>query len=80
MSVTVFKLDSTMTFGKYKGMTVAKVLDINPDYLVWATRTVPWFTLDDEVCNDAVEISFQRKMRRYLKRTDFGINYNEDRY
>lgn len=38
-------MTQVMTFGKYKGLPVSQV---PARYLLWAHRTVKWFTLDDE--------------------------------
>lgn len=41
-------LSSVLTFGKYKGLTVAAVIKFNAKYLGWAVANVPWFDLDEE--------------------------------
>ena len=34
-----------MTFGKYKGSTVVHVIHINPRYVQWAEKNIPFFSL-----------------------------------
>lgn len=42
-------LDDLFTFGKYEGLTLSTVLDINPDYVKWCVLNVdtPLFLLFD---------------------------------
>ena len=44
----LFKLDSRMTFGKYKGERVEDVIKADPAYIMWASSKVESFTLDEE--------------------------------
>ena len=39
-------INSTLTFGKYKGKTVLQVIDENPSYIVWCIRNVTNFSID----------------------------------
>jgi hypothetical protein len=39
-------LSSVLTFGKYKGLTVAAVIKFNASYFHWAINNVPWFDMD----------------------------------
>jgi hypothetical protein len=45
---TIFRLDSKMTFGQYKGWTIEDILKKDPEYLGWAEDTIDWFELDNE--------------------------------
>lgn len=62
--------DTKLKFGKYKGRTVREVMDFNPEYLVWAHKTISWFKLDkatfDFAVDKSVEFQFHRTMRRVL--------------
>lgn len=42
----IFKLDSTMTFGKYKGVSLRELITDNPVYVKWCTMNVEFFKLD----------------------------------
>jgi len=44
--VTPHTLSSVLTFGKYKGLRVAQVVKVNPEYLRWAVKNIDWFDLD----------------------------------
>ncbi len=54
--MTIFKLDSNLTFGKYKGKTIQDVINDDPDYIAWAADTIEWFDLDEEAI-EAVDIA-----------------------
>jgi len=41
-------LDSVLTFGKYKGRTVASVSEADPQYLEWCLENIADFPLDQE--------------------------------
>ena len=46
-----YSLDDTFNFGRYKGLSLADVLDINPSYIDWCIKycTGVMFRLHDEV-------------------------------
>lgn len=46
--------EAVMTFGKYKGISVAKVIDMNPRYALWAHRNVSFFKLGASQIQDCV--------------------------
>ncbi len=49
MSKTIFKLDTRLSFGKYRGCTVQEIInDKDPNYLYWCMNNIEWFELDDE--------------------------------
>jgi len=43
-----FSNDWIFTFGKYKGETIDKISDIDPEYLGYCLDTVSWFGMQDE--------------------------------
>lgn len=45
-------LESRFTFGRYKGLTLADVMDINPDYVVWCVTTVEQLLLYDNAVTE----------------------------
>jgi hypothetical protein len=53
MTAKLHKLDTIMTFGQYKGMTVAEVLEEDPQYLKWAYENIEWFDLEVSI-TDAI--------------------------
>jgi hypothetical protein len=44
-------LTSKLTFGKYKGTALKKVIEDAPDYIAWAEDEIEWFELDEEAEN-----------------------------
>lgn len=42
-------LNSVLTFGKYQGMTVEDVCDLDPNYMDWVRENVTRFEIDTEV-------------------------------
>jgi hypothetical protein len=41
-------LETALTFGKYRGLSVAAIIRFNAKYLAWAIKNVPAFDLDAE--------------------------------
>lgn len=50
--VTVFGLLSRFTFGKYKGCTVASVIDEDHGYILWVQDNISWVKFTDEVLQE----------------------------
>lgn len=44
--MTVYTTKSVLDFGKHKGKTIDDVLDIEPEWLLWAEETVDFFEMD----------------------------------
>lgn len=68
----ITSVDDVMTFGKYKGQTIEKILDENPGYIVWLE--------EKKICEVEHEIYNQAQMleseSRDLRNGDFwGIDY-----
>lgn len=40
-------LDYILSFGKYQGCSIAKVMLTDPDYIYWCLENISWFELDD---------------------------------
>lgn len=40
-------MSAVLTFGKYKGETIAEVAKHNPLYIKWCVLNLSWFELDD---------------------------------
>lgn len=57
MSYARLDFEDEMPFGKYKGQTVADVIDDDPQYMVWLTGEKPE-TFTDEV---------EREVQKYVK-------------
>ena len=55
-SRTVFSLDSTFTFGKYKDYEVKEVCECDPDYIKWVHENVSWMEFADEVLEYAQQL------------------------
>lgn len=45
--VEFISLESRFTFGRYNGLTLADVMDLNPEYLIWCVSTIEDFLLHD---------------------------------
>ena len=54
-------LNLPFTFGKYKGYTVGNVLEINPQWLIWANDNIQGFRLASNILEQA------REMERILE-------------
>lgn len=46
--VELTTLESRFTFGRYKGLTLADVMDLNPEYLSWCVTHIEEFLLHDD--------------------------------
>lgn len=46
-----------LTFGKYKGMEIDEVMELNPQYLVWLHNNNDFFELDHLLLDEAEENS-----------------------
>jgi uncharacterized protein (DUF3820 family) len=44
-----------MTFGKYKGKSIAEILDVNPSYIIWLYDNNV-LSIDDKVLGMAYEL------------------------
>jgi hypothetical protein len=55
-------------FGKYKGTTIADVLNIQPGYIVWAHNTIPWFKVEKNIFDKAVDLDVEEKFQRAVRR------------
>ena len=78
-------LESRFTFGKYKGLTLADVMDINPDYVVWCVTTIDDFLLYDSALeqmalvypNFPLYIEFERCRKDNLNEEDAYVDEYE---
>jgi len=73
--MTEFTKESVITFGKHKGRKLGDVMRTSPEYLVWAYNTIDWFTMPDELYEDACILSDSAYDERQLKK---GIPSTED--
>lgn len=73
--VKLKKLKDLIFFGKYKGRTIELVLELDPDYLIWAHTTIEWFKLEDKIYKDALVQSTAR-LGRHIR----YANYWDDDY
>jgi len=48
-------LKDVISFGKYKGSTIKKILSIDPSYLVWA-NDLKIIKLEDSIYNKSVKL------------------------
>lgn len=49
-------LESRFTFGRYRGLTLADVIDLNPTYVVWCVLTVLEFRLHDTALEEMQQV------------------------
>lgn len=62
------RLDMRLTFGKYRDLTVEKIIEIEPAYLLWAHRNVQFFRLADDVYLDVMRAhKKEQKQRRQMQ-------------
>ena len=77
--VTTYHLEDKLDFGKHKGLSIKEVLELNPDYIIWANKQIYWFRVDDSVLKRAYEIAnenLDRKFKRFNNRC-FNYYHNE---
>ena len=48
-------LSDRMTFGKYRGRTLIKVIDSDPEYISWALKNVHFFVISKEATKRHLE-------------------------
>lgn len=65
--------DSIMTFGKFKGRTVRRVMQLSPRYLLWAHESVEGFELDPELLEEVILMT-----RRTWTRFNWEIDFDWD--
>lgn len=51
--ITITGRDHILSFGKYKGLSIEEVLEINPDYLLYCQENVESFDLDHKLIDEA---------------------------
>lgn len=49
-------LESRFTFGRYRGLTLADVIDLNPTYVVWCVLTILEFRLHDTALEEIRQV------------------------
>ena len=77
----LFTCDDELTFGKYRGRTVAWVLREDPQYIQWCVENVTWFDIDpstEEIMKEALESHKDRKTSTGYSRRD-GVEYSSGR-
>lgn len=52
MKQALFTLDDVLTFGKYRGKTVAEVIGLNPGYILWL-HDEAGFVVDGDIVDAA---------------------------
>ncbi len=60
-------LEDVLTFGRYKGLTVAQVVDEDPDYIIWMSETLEYFPLEESVVDLAIEAALDNRVDDELK-------------
>lgn len=48
---SVYDIETTMGFGKYKNLEIGDIININPNYLVWAIQNIDKFKLSEKAIN-----------------------------
>jgi hypothetical protein len=67
----IYKLNTVLNFGKYKGKTVEEVCEVEPDYIIWALTKIPSFNL---YAKD-VEFIISNKLIRSQPGKEFLFHY-----
>ena len=47
----VYGITTTLDFGKYEGYTVGNILELDPEYILWASQYVSQFKMTKSVKN-----------------------------
>lgn len=90
-----YSLETTFTFGKYKGKNVEEVLAIQPSYLNWCAINLEYFYVSEEVMDEikavtpnftfsdeAIKILDKKycKWRDENRANDYEDNYQNNNY
>ncbi|SCH67620.1 Uncharacterised protein [uncultured Clostridium sp.] len=49
---SIYDVETTIGFGKYRNFEVCDVIDINPNYLIWAIQNIDKFKLSEKAINE----------------------------
>lgn len=49
MKKFIYGMEHTISFGKYKGMSISELCAKDPDYILWALREVSGFFVAEDV-------------------------------
>jgi hypothetical protein len=60
-SPKVWNLKDRLTFGKYKGNTIAEVVSKNAQYLIWCSNSIEWFELSDSALQKVEDTVMQQR-------------------
>lgn len=63
--MSIFKLESKMTFGQYKGWEVHEVIRYHYSYARWASNNVKFFNLDSKA-EETLENTIKQKRKNRL--------------
>lgn len=63
---------STLSFGKYSGLTVKEILDIDPSYIEWMNDALDGILITQDLLDEAIRES-RRKRLMELKRKFFRV-------
>lgn len=58
-NMKLYKLESKLNFGKYKGKTVKEIQDTDPSYIEWAKKNVSWFKIEENQTKKETESSMK---------------------
>lgn len=83
----MMSLESHFTFGRYCGLTLADVIDLNPTYVVWCVFTILEFRLHDTALEEMRQVypdfpfsyDFERCRVANLLRS-FDTDFDDDNY
>lgn len=70
-------LSDRMTFGKYRGRPLIKVIDSDPEYISWCLKKVHFFIIDKEATIRHLN-KLAEMMRDSDDNWDFFDNYGDD--
>jgi hypothetical protein len=60
--------NAVLTFGKYKGNSIARMIEDNPAYMIWLDENVAHFSLTKEQRDRAYDLECSRLAHRPTKR------------
>jgi hypothetical protein len=81
----LYNPDDTLNFGKYNGRKIKDILDFDPEYLVWASNTITWFILPENIriyaykkATSLIGKNLKHNYRNYIDPEDSPFWFEDD--
>lgn len=69
----IYTLKTKLIFGKHKGKTLEKILNLDPLYIEWCINNINDFNLNKEAHDQIINILFNIHKRENFKKQRFEI-------